>query len=223
MLEQLQELTRKQISKNTNENQISTNVNNVSKLYRNDHETKKRWNKTITYEQITDKKVETSYVNIDIIQKLKNFNEHYVVIYHSFQIEIDLVFVEYLFNTRVTKRVVNNVFDDFKLKSLWQHAFFKNDKEWLNKLERMKIEILDDEWFEEKLKTIVNARDIAINKYKLYHKNIIKMIKFLMKFKRFVNNLTYVSKRRYITHSLNEFDVTIDDEKIWTKMHIDDW
>ena len=84
MLKQLQELTRKQISKNTNENQISTNVNNVSKLYKNDHETKKRWNKTITYEQITDKKVETSYVNIDITQKFKNFNEHYVVIHHFF-------------------------------------------------------------------------------------------------------------------------------------------
>ena len=92
----------------------------------------------------------------------------------------------------------------------------------MNKLERMKIEIFDDEWFEKELKTIVNARDVAINKHKFYHKNIIKIIKFLMKFKRFVNNLTYVSERRYITHNFNEFDVTIDDERVWTKMHIDD-
>ena len=145
MLKQFQKLTRKQISKNTNENQISTNVNNVSKLYENNHETKNRWNKTIIYEKIINKKIEISYVNIDIIQKFRNFNEHYVVIHHFFQIEIDFVFAKYLFNIRVTKKIVNNFFDDFKLKFLWQHIFFKNNEKWLNKFERMKIEIFDDE------------------------------------------------------------------------------
>ena len=178
--------------------------------------------KTKIFQDVTSKRADDS-LSIDYQSREKHAFDHAKIMYFSFHNETNYVIAQWFSKTNNTKDDVNNFFDDLRLESLWQYVSFKSDAIWMNMLNFMKNDILNDAWSETTIEIESNIEDFQSNRYFIYYRDVMKIIEFLVEHRSFVKNLAYVSIRKYAIDDLNNVDITKVDSRIWIEMHTTDW
>jgi hypothetical protein len=103
---------------------------------------------------------------------------------------------------------------DFEqLKSFRTKLSFKNEEEWLRQLNRITMNVHENDWRKQKLVVNIDTDENTISNIIVQYKNIKKIIKFLIEHSSFASDLVYASVRQYIDN----------DVRIYNEMRTIDW
>ncbi len=167
-----------------------------------------------SYEKTIHRKIETIIdinINNDDFQfmlETKKKNK-----YESFQSEKNYAFAHWLHQSENSKKDVDKFFQDSRLNKFHQELSFKNDDQWLNKLNKITTNIQKNTWLKQDLIIVSKIDDEFDEIVTIQYRDVMKMIKFFINHSSFRANLTYASIRQF-----ND-----NDERVRTKMHIEDW
>jgi hypothetical protein len=167
-----------------------------------------------SYKKTTHRKIETI---IDI--NINNDDSQFMLEtekknrYESFQNEKNYAFAHWLHQSENSKNNVDRFFQNSRLNKFHQELSFKNDDQWLNKLNKITTSIQKNTWLKQNLIIVSKIDDESDEIVTIQYWNVMKTIKFFINHSFFRANLTYVSIRQF-----ND-----NDERVRTKMHIKDW
>ncbi len=167
-----------------------------------------------SYEKTIHRKIETIIdININnddsqFMLETKKKNR-----YESFQSEKNYAFAHWLHQSENSKKDVDKFFQNSRLNKFHQELSFKNDDQWLNKLSKITTNIHKDTWLKQDLIIVSKIDDESDEIVTIQYRDVMKTIKFFINHFSFRANLTYASIRQF-----ND-----NDERVRTKMHIEDW
>jgi hypothetical protein len=133
--------------------------------------------------------------------------------YESFQNEKNYAFAHWFHQSENNKRDVDKIFQNSRLNKFYEELSFKKNDQWLNKLSKITTNIQNDTWLKQDFIIASKIDDKSDDIVTIQYRNMMKTIKFFINHSSFFANLTYVSIRQF-----ND-----NDERICTKMHIEDW
>jgi hypothetical protein len=103
---------------------------------------------------------------------------------------------------------------DFEqLKSFRTRLSFKNEKEWLRQLNRITMNVYENDWQEQKFVVNIDTDEDTISNMIIQYKNIKKIINFLIEHSSFTSDFVYALIRQYIDN----------DVRMYNEMHTIDW
>jgi hypothetical protein len=133
--------------------------------------------------------------------------------YKSFQSEKNYAFAHWFHQSENNKKDVDKFFQNSRLSKFHEELSFKNDDQWLNKLSKITTSIQKNMWLKQDLIIVSKIDDEFNDIVTIQYRNVMKTITFFINYSSFRANLTYASIRQF-----ND-----NDERIRTKMHIEDW
>jgi hypothetical protein len=113
------------------------------------------------------------------------------------------------------KEDVNKFLKNERLTSVHEHLSFKNENQWLDQINRISSNVHENEkqWLKQDITINFKMKDELDTTVKVQYRDVIEKIKFLLSHQSFIRDLFYAS-----IHQFND-----DNERIYTKMHIEDW
>jgi len=130
-----------------------------------------------------------------------------------FSNEKDFSLAHWFLNAKVSSEDINQYFKISFQKTHHADCIFKNADQFRNILHNISHEISDDSWFETSLKISSMNSEIETDIFKIQYRNVINILKFLLRHHSFVSNLKYASIKVY----------NVNENWMYTKMHIDIW
>jgi len=120
---------------------------------------------------------------------------------------------QWFLNTKVSSEDINQYFRVSFQKTHHADCIFKNADQFKSILHNISYEISDDNWFETSLKISSMNSEIETDIFKIQYRNMINILKFLLRHHSFANNLKYASIKVY----------NVSENRMYTKMHINIW
>jgi hypothetical protein len=113
------------------------------------------------------------------------------------------------------KENVNRFLKDERLTSVHEHLSFKNENQWLDQIDRISSNVHENEkqWLKQDITIDFKMKDELDTTVKVQYRDVIERVKFLLNHQFFIRDLSYAFIRQF-----ND-----DNERIYTKMHIEDW
>ncbi len=130
-----------------------------------------------------------------------------------FSNEKDFSLAQWFLNAKVSSEDINQYFKISFQKTHHADCIFKNADQFRSILHNISHEISDDSWFETSLKISSMNSEIETDIFKIQYRNVINILKFLLRHHSFVSNLKYASIKVY----------NVSENQMYTKMHIDIW
>jgi len=130
-----------------------------------------------------------------------------------FSNEKDFSLAQWFLNAKVSSEDINQYFKISFQKTHHVNCIFKNANQFKDILHNIFYKIFDDNWFETSLKISSMNSEIETNIFKIQYKNVINILKFLLRHCLFASNLKYASIKVY----------NISENQMYMKMHIDIW
>ncbi len=130
-----------------------------------------------------------------------------------FSNEKDFSLAQWFLNAKVNSEDINQYFKISFQKTHHADCIFKNADQFKSILHNIFYEISDDSWFETSLKISLMNSEIETNIFKIQYRNVINILKFLLRHYSFASNLKYASIKVY----------NVNENWMYTKMHINIW
>jgi hypothetical protein len=113
------------------------------------------------------------------------------------------------------KENVNRFLKNERLTSVHEHSSFKNENQWFNQINRISSNVQENEkqWLKQNITIDFKMKDELDTIVKMQYRDVIERIKFFLSHQFFIRDLFYAFIRQF-----ND-----DNERIYTKMHIEDW
>ncbi len=127
--------------------------------------------------------------------------------------EKDFSLAQWFLNAKVSNEDINQYFKISFQKTHHADCIFKNADQFRSILHNISHEISDDSWFETSLKISSMNSEIKTDIFKIQYRNVINVLKFLLRHCSFASNLKYASIKVY----------NINENQMYMKMHIDIW
>ncbi len=127
--------------------------------------------------------------------------------------EKDFSFAQWFLNAKVSSEDINQYFKISFQKIHHIDCIFKNADQFRSILHNIFYKISNDNWFETSLKISSMNSEIETNIFKIQYRNVINILKFLLRHRSFASNLKYASIKVY----------NISENWMYMKMHIDIW
>ena len=125
----------------------------------------------------------------------------------------DFSLAQWFLNAKVSSEDINQYFKILFQKIHYADYIFKNADQFRSILHNIFHEIFDDSWFKTSLKISSMNSEIETDIFKIQYRNMINILKFLLKHHSFASNLKYASIKVY----------NVSENQMYTKMHIDIW
>ena len=122
----------------------------------------------------------------------------------------DFSLAQWFLNMKVSSEDINQYFKILFQKTHHADYIFKNADQFRSILHNIFHEISNDNWFETSLKISLMNSEIKTNIFKIQYKNVINILKFLLRHRLFASNLKYASIKVY----------NISENQMYMKMHI---
>jgi hypothetical protein len=92
---------------------------------------------------------------------------------------------------------------------------FKNENQWLDQINKISLNVHENEkqWLKQDIKINIKMKDELDTIVKMQYRDVIERINFFLNHQIFIRDLFYAFIRQF-----ND-----DNERIYTKMHIEDW
>ncbi len=125
----------------------------------------------------------------------------------------DFSLAQWFLNVKVNSKDINQHFKISFQKTHHADYIFKNADQFRSILHNIFYKIFNDSWFETSLKISSMNSKIETNIFKIQYRNMINVLKFLLKHRSFASNLKYASIKVY----------NISENRMYMKMHINIW
>ena len=112
--------------------------------------------------------------------------------YYLYANKVDFVLVAQFYTRELSKSNITMFFKQLALKHLYKSLSFANLTKQLNTLYQILYRICNDEQKAVIIAIQLDANNDILIEYIFYYRDIIKVIKFLISYKLFVDNLTYI-------------------------------
>ena len=120
---------------------------------------------------------------------------------------------KWLFNYRITKSAVSAYLKDVNIHDEGEQYSFRNGQEWHKLLEQIPWDTPDDKWFQMSFKMDTKIDGLNVEGPKVYYRDIISVLRFLLGHQPFNENLTYAPIK--VTNPQGQ--------RVFTEMHTGDW
>ncbi len=125
----------------------------------------------------------------------------------------DFSLAQWFLNMKVNSKDINQYFKISFQKTHHVNCIFKNADQFRSILHNISYKIFNDSWFEISLKISSMNSKIETNIFKIQYRNMINVLKFLLKHRSFASNLKYALIKVY----------NISENQMYMKMHINIW
>ncbi len=127
--------------------------------------------------------------------------------------EKDFSLAQWFLNAKVSSEDINQYFKISFQKTHHVDCIFKNADQFRSILHNISHKIFNDNWFETSLKISSMNSKIETDIFKIQYRNVINILKFLLRHCSFASNLKYASIKVY----------NVSENQMYMKMHIDIW
>ncbi len=127
--------------------------------------------------------------------------------------EKDFSLAQWFLNAKVSSEDINQYFKISFQKTHHANCIFKNADQFRSILHNISHEVSDDSWFETSLKISSMNSEIETDIFKIQYRNMINVLKFLLRHHSFASNLKYASIKVY----------NVSENWMYMKMHINIW
>ena len=135
----------------------------------------------------------------------------------------DYAMAEWLSQNKITKGAIDDFCTNPLLEPLSQYTSFRNGEEFKHLIEHIDGGVLDDNWEIYEFTRLSEIEGIENVDYRVYYRDVIKAVRFLIGHEPFADSLAYAPIRNYSTDDPQNPVITDNDERIYSEMHTADW
>lgn len=133
--------------------------------------------------------------------------------FHPFTSEFDYAFAVWLHSIQSTKGDIKRLLNDTRLNQLTSCLSFKSADDWEEKLHRLPLGIVNEEWTKTRYEPITRIQGIHRPLYYCVYRDVVKAIKFLIGHRPFRDSLMYSPTRVYNTSN----------QRVYNELYTADW
>ncbi len=169
-----------------------------------------------TYEEIIKRSIEITLMTNENAEVANSFNtDDDFNSFFFFHNEVDYALTLWFHENAYIKEDVNKFLKDERLTSVHEHLSFKNENQWFDQINKISSNVSENkkQWLKQDITINFKMKDELDTTVKVQYRDVIERIKFLLSHQFFIRDLSYAFIRQF-----ND-----DNERIYTKMHIEDW